>query len=206
MEFDTFVPADLPREEHSKLMNGMVVPGPIAWVSAIGRNGVNLAPFSYFNVVAVEPCIVMFSVGIPLGPRAGTVKDTLQNLDVIPEFVLHLVDRPLAEKMNATSVELPRGESEFGHAGLTEIQSTEVRPPRIAEAGVHMECRVMKILTLGKVPFRMVLGGVLAIHTPEGLVNQRHHLDPALHLPISRLGEPGLYSAPTDRFHLNSEP
>jgi flavin reductase (DIM6/NTAB) family NADH-FMN oxidoreductase RutF len=202
MSFDTFDPSALPRIDQSKLMNGLVVPRPIAWVSTIGSAGVNLAPFSYFNAVAVEPCMVMFSVSVPTGARTGSVKDTLQNLDEIPEFVLHLVDRRLATHMNLSSAELPRGESEFEFSKLTKIASTKVRPPRIAEAGVHMECRVHQMLRLGTVPYRMVIGEVLALHTRKEIINARHHVNQDLHAPIARLGA-NLYCAPTDRFTLD---
>jgi flavin reductase (DIM6/NTAB) family NADH-FMN oxidoreductase RutF len=204
MDFDIFHPADLPRVDQSKLMNGTVVPRPIAWVSTVGAAGVNLAPFSYFNVVAVEPCIVMFSVGIPFGDRAGTVKDTLLNLREVPEFVLHLVDRELAEAMNDSSAEMPRGTNEFEASGLTPLPSTLVRPPRIAEAGVHMECRVHDTIELGRVPYHMVLGEVLVLHSRKGLINDRHHVDPGRHQPIARLGGPSLYTAPTDMFPIQN--
>lgn len=202
MGFDLFYPDELSRLDQSKLMNGTVVPRPIAWVSTTGSAGVNLAPFSYFNVVSVQPCIVMFSVATPLGPRAGTVKDTLQNLEEVPEFVLHLVDRPLAEQMNITSGEHPRGHNEFESAGLNEVPSKIVKPPRISEAGVHMECKVHDIISLGQIPYRMVLGHVVALHTREGIVNERHHVDQELHRPIARLGGPSLYTEPTDTFSI----
>ncbi len=200
MGFDLFYPDELSRQDQSKLMNGTVVPRPIAWVSTVGSAGVNLAPFSYFNVVSVQPCIVMFSVATPLGPRTGSVKDTLQNLEEVPEFVLHLVDRSLAEQMNLTSGELPRGTNEFEVAKLTEVPSQVVKPPRIKEAGVHMECKVHDIISLGEVPYKMVLGHVVAIHTRESLVNERYHVDPEKHRPIARLGGPSLYTEPTDTF------
>lgn len=203
MTYDTFELAALPPVDQSKLMNGIVVPRPIAWVSTIGAAGVNLAPFSYFNAVAVDPCMVMFSISVPVGPRKGSVKDTLQNLREIPEFVVHLVNRALADDMNATSAELPRGQSEFESAGLAMIPSVLVRPPRVAEAPVHMECRVHQIVALGRVPYHMVIGEVLLLHTQSGMVNARHHVDPEAHVPVSRLGGPGMYAIPTDRFVLD---
>lgn len=202
MNFDSFRMSDLARSDQSKLMNGSVVPRPIAWVSTIGAAGVNLAPFSYFNVVAVEPCLVMFSVGVPVESRRGTVKDTIQNLAEVLEFVLHLVDAELAKAMNATSGEHPRGANELRLAGLTELASTAVRPPRIAEARIQMECRVQETLTLGQVPYHMFIGEVLVLHARSGTVNDRFHVDPELHAPVSRLGGGGLYSRPTDRFTL----
>ncbi len=203
MTFDTFEPAALPRVDQSKLINGFVVPRPIAWVSTTGSAGVNLAPFSYFNAVAVDPCMVMFSVGVPVGARSGTVKDTLQNLTEIPEFVLHLVDRDLAKQMISTSTELSRGQSEFEFAGLTEIPSVRVRPPRIEQACVHMECRVHRIVELGASPFHMVIGEVLLVHARSGIVNASHHVDQDLYGPVARLGGVGLYTALKDRFVLD---
>lgn len=205
MQFDSYRMADLPREDQSKLMNGSVVPRPIAWVSTTGSAGVNLAPFSYFNVVAVKPCLVMFSVAMPFHLRAGTVKDTLQNLAEVPEFVLHLVDRELADKMNATAAELPRGTNEFAAAGLTEMASVYVRPPRIAEAKLHLECRVHNTMELGSVPYQMVIGEVLALHARTGINNDRHHVDPDLFNPIARLAGPNLYTLPTDRFKMKDD-
>lgn len=203
MSFTTFELSALPGIEQSKLLNGIVVPRPIAWVSTLGAAGANLAPFSYFNAVAVDPCMIMFSISVPVGPRKGTLKDTLQNLREIPEFVVHLANRDLAEQLNTTSAELPRGESEFALAGLTTLASVAVRPPRIAQAPVHMECRVQQIIPLGKVPYHLVIGEILLMHVQEGIVNARHHVAPELHVPISRLGGAGLYSVPTDRFLLD---
>lgn len=203
MQYDTFRMADLSREDQSKLINGSVVPRPIAWVSTTGTAGPNLAPFSYFNVVAVQPCLVMFSVGVPLGARAGTTKDTLQNLAEVPEFVLHLVDRDLAGQMNVSAAELPRGVSEFEAAGLTMVPSVYVRPPRIAEAKMHLECRVYKTVELGALPYQMVIGEVLALHARSGIINQHHHVDSTLHNPIARVAGPDPYTVTTERFDVS---
>lgn len=200
MQFDLFDTADLARPEQSKLINGILVPRPIAWVSTIGPEGPNLAPFSYFTAVSVDPMIVMFSVSIPFGDRSGTVKDTLQNIDDTPEFVVHLVDRHLAEHMNATSAELPRGTNEFDVAGLTQLPSTKVRPPRIAEAGVHLECTLFDSQQIGNIPYRMIFGEVVAIHSRNGIINDRLHVDQEQHRPIGRLGGASQYTTPNDRF------
>ncbi|PHP66772.1 hypothetical protein CSC94_11735 [Zhengella mangrovi] len=200
MEFDSFYPEALDRTIQSKLMNGIVVPRPIAWVSTTGSAGLNLAPFSYFNVVAVEPPVVMFSISIPVADRTGTVKDTLQNLREVPEFVLHLVDQELALQMNETSAEHGRGTNEFEAAGLTPIPSSRVRPPRIGEAGLHLECALMEILEIGKVPYHMVLGEVIAIHARKSIVDERYRVDQDLHRPIGRLGGASQYATTKDRF------
>lgn len=199
-DFDYFDPADLVRLDQSKLMNGIVVPRPIAWVSTIGAAGVNLAPFSYFNIVGIEPPVIMFSVSIPVGDRAGTVKDTLQNLREVPEFVVHLVDRELADAMNTTSAELAPGVDEFEAARLTQIPSVKVRPPRIAEAGAHLECKLIEMIEIGHVPYTMVLGEVVTICTRKGIVDDRHRVDQDKHRPIARLGGASQYATSNDRF------
>src|SRR6266478_3625829 len=119
---------------------GVVTPRPIAWVTTIDRAGrVNLAPFSFFNAFGANPPIVVFS---PTLRRDGSKKDTLLNLESLGEFVLNAATAPLAEKVNLTAKELPPDESEVSLAGLTPVASLNVRPPRIAESPVNMECRV----------------------------------------------------------------
>ncbi len=107
---------------------GVVAPRPIAWVTTVDAAGrVNLAPFSFFNAFGANPPVVVFS---PTLRRDGTKKDTLLNLEAVGEFVLNAAVESLAEKMNATAKELPRGQSEAEFAGLTLLPSTKVRPPR----------------------------------------------------------------------------
>src|SRR5271157_302926 len=105
---------------------GVVTPRPIAWVTTVDGDGrVNLAPFSFFNAFGANPPIVVFS---PTLRRDGTKKDTLKNLDAVGEFVLNAAVEALADKMNATSKELPPGQSEADFAGLTLEPSSRVRP------------------------------------------------------------------------------
>src|SRR5271155_1603785 len=117
---------------------GVVAPRPIAWVTTIDEHGrVNLAPFSFFNAFGANPPIVVFS---PTLRRDGSKKDTLLNLETLAEFVIHASVASLAEKINMTSADLPRDESEVSLARLTTVPSAKVKPPRIAEAPVAMEC------------------------------------------------------------------
>src|SRR5262245_1524001 len=139
---------------------GVVTPRPIAWVTTIDARGrVNLAPFSFFNAFGANPPVVVFS---PTLRRDGSKKDTLLNLEVIPEFVLNAAVEDLAEPMNASSKELPTGESEAEFAGLELQPSVKVRPPRVAASPVHMECRVRQILPIGDGPIaaNLVIGEV----------------------------------------------
>src|SRR5438270_8558462 len=128
----------------------VVTPRPIAWVTSLDPQGrVNLAPFSFFNAFGANPPVVVFS---PTLRRDGSKKDTLLNVEATGEFVLNAAVAPLAEQVNLSSKELPPGESEVEFVGLHTVPSTKVRPPRLAESPVNLECRVMQVVPLGDGP------------------------------------------------------
>jgi flavin reductase (DIM6/NTAB) family NADH-FMN oxidoreductase RutF len=167
---------------------GIVTPRPIAWVTTVdGEGRVNLAPFSFFNAFGANPPVVVFS---PLLRRDRSKKDTLQNLNVVNEFVLNAAVEDLAEKVNATSRELPPGQSEAEYAGLTLEPSAKVRPPRVAESPVHLECRVRQILPIGDGPLaaNLVIGEVLLIHIADFVLDDQGAVDPRKLRTIARLG------------------
>ena len=117
----------------------IVAPRPIGWISTLNRAGeINLAPYSFFNALSTRPFIVWFS--------SEGAKDSATFAEQTGEFVANLVSRELAEKMNRTAVDAPRGVSEFGYAGLTMAPSRLVAPPRVAEAPAALECKVTEIL------------------------------------------------------------
>ncbi len=117
----------------------IVAPRPIGWISSIGADGtVNLAPYSFFNALGTHPHLVMFS--------SEGRKDSVSLIAETGEFVANLVSRPLAEKMNVTAIDAPRGVSEFEQAGLTPVASRLVRPPRVGEALAALECRVTEMM------------------------------------------------------------
>jgi flavin reductase (DIM6/NTAB) family NADH-FMN oxidoreductase RutF len=172
-----------------KLLVDLVTPRPIAWVSSLSAAGEpNLAPFSFFNLVSTNPPVCFFSVSTP--SRATGPKDTLANVREVPEFVVHIVTEDLAGAMNATAASLPRGESEFAHAGLTPVPSRLVRPPRVAEAPAALECRVLDIRTLGTGPGagNMVLGEIVCLHLEDGLQTEDGRVPIARLRTIGRLG------------------
>src|SRR5436309_9823828 len=104
-----------PREAYNWMIN-VITPRPIAWVSTVSAEGkTNLAPFSFFQGVTASPPTLMF---VPVNARDGTKKDTVRNIEQVPEFVVNLVNYELAEKMNATAAQLPYGESEFEKFGI----------------------------------------------------------------------------------------
>jgi flavin reductase (DIM6/NTAB) family NADH-FMN oxidoreductase RutF len=166
----------------------VVVPRPIAWVTTVDdRDRVNLAPFSFFNAFGANPPIVVFS---PTLRRDGTKKDTLLNLEAVGEFVLNAAVESLAAKINATSAELPRGTSEVEHAGLTLVPSAKVKPPRVAESPVHLECRVRQLMSIGDGPIaaNLVIGEVVLIHIEERVLDPSGQVDPRKLRAIARLG------------------
>lgn len=172
-----------PRDAY-RLLISIVVPRPIAWVSSLGADGsANLAPFSFFNAVAGNPPTVMFSVG----QRQGNPKDTLRNVRETGEFVLNLVDEALTEKMNATSGEYAYNVDEFKRIGLTPLSSTIVKPPRVAEAAITMECKATQIVPVQDTHYTMVLGQVQVFHIRNGLLRANGAVDAALLKPVGRL-------------------
>ena len=143
----------------------IVAPRPIGWISTVSTAGaLNLAPYSFFNALGTNPHLVMFS--------SEGEKDSVVFARETGEFVANLVTQDLVEAMNASSVDAPRGVSEFGYAGLTAAPSRLVRPPRVREAHAALECKVTEIVRpkgldgLSGDRF-MVLGEVVGVHVGE---------------------------------------
>jgi len=177
--------ADLPRLERYKLLIGLVIPRPIAWISTVNAQGVaNCAPFSFFNVFSEEPplCIVSFNLR-----SDGHMKHTLKNIRASGEFVVNLVDEATANAMHLSSYEYPEEESEFAKTGLTPVPATRVAHPRIAEAAASLECKVERRLNFG--PEReMVIGEILLVHAREGIIDpQTKRISEENYRPIGRL-------------------
>jgi flavin reductase (DIM6/NTAB) family NADH-FMN oxidoreductase RutF len=191
-----FDPDGLSVADTYKLMTGSVIPRPIALVSSLGPAGPNAAPFSFFNAVAVDPPTILFSVS----PRDGAAKDTLQNIRDLPEFVVHIVDAGHAEAMNICATAFPRGTDEIAEAGFRTAPSRKVRPPRIIDCPVQLECRLVQMLPVGRVPYHLVIGEVVLFHYHAGIVNERFHVDPGKLDALGRLAGSGGYTRITDRF------
>jgi flavin reductase (DIM6/NTAB) family NADH-FMN oxidoreductase RutF len=146
-----------------RLLIGSVVPRPIGWVSTVSADDVgNLAPFSFFMAATGSPPTVVLSTSF----RDGEPKDTLRNVMEIPEFVLNVVSEAMGEAMNATSEEFPADVDELIAAGLTPAPSSRVRPVRVAEAPINMECKVVQLVPVGdpKAGSTLIIGEILAWH------------------------------------------
>lgn len=159
---------ELSQRDAYRMMIGSIVPRAIGWVSSVSTNGVpNLAPYSFFTGVTSSPPSLVFS---PIH-RAGTFKDTLRNVAETGEFVVNVATEEVAEAMNATSAELPPEVDEFAVAGLTAVPSVRVRAPRVAESPIQMECRLDKLVEVGRGPgaSTLVVGEILAWHIRDDL-------------------------------------
>ena len=195
-----FDPDKLTPQQQYKLMSGTIIPRPIALVTTIGPEGqTNAAPFSLFNMVGVDPPMLMFS----LTPRAGQVKDTGRNIERVPEFVVHIVDETVKEKMNICSADFPHGESEIDFAGFHTAPSVKVRPPRLIECPAAFECKLIEIVKVGRRPNMIIIGEVVMMHYREDIVDvERTYVDAERLAPIGRLEGAGMYTRVTDRFHM----
>ena len=170
------------------LLVGIVTPRPIAWVTTIDLEGrVNLAPFSFFNAFGANPPVVVFS---PTLRRDGTKKDTLRNVEATGEFVLNAAVERLAEQINLSSKDLPYGDSEVELTGLHVLPSTKVKPPRLAEAPVQMEGKVLQIVPIGKgaIAANLVIGEIVAMHIDDAVLDSQGRMDPRKLRTIARLG------------------
>ncbi|MBI3637634.1 MAG: flavin reductase family protein, partial [Candidatus Rokubacteria bacterium] len=158
-----------------KLLIGCVVPRPIAWVSSIDAQGVrNLAPFSFFmGITGAPPTIAFASSPRRDGSGAVTRKDTLRNVQAMGEFVVNVVDDDRAEAMNLTSGEYAPEVDEFAVAGLTAAPSVKVKAPRLAEAPINMECRVVQIVPVGNGPSHLVIGEIVHFHLRDDVYDAR---------------------------------
>jgi flavin reductase (DIM6/NTAB) family NADH-FMN oxidoreductase RutF len=180
----SIVPTDLDPREAYRLLISVVVPRPIGWTSTIGAGGsLNLAPFSFFNAVGGSPPTVLISVG----QRKGNPKDTLRNARETGEFVINIVNAELAEAMNQTSGEWAYEVNEFDRAGVTPAASNDVRPPRVAEAPIALECKVTQIVPVIDTTYTLILGRVLRFHIRSDLLRPNGLVDALRLEPVARL-------------------
>jgi flavin reductase (DIM6/NTAB) family NADH-FMN oxidoreductase RutF len=181
------------------ILASLVVPRPIALVTTVCPEGkVNAAPFSFFNLLGADPPILAVAPG---DRDDGTPKDTARNIRLTHEFVVNLVDEPLAEAMNQCAASLAYGEDELRHAGLQAVASSTVKPPRIAQSPVSLECREWGTLRIGD--NRVVIGWVKRVHLRDDLFDPEtgRVRSESLFL-IGRMASPHWYCRTRDRFEL----
>jgi flavin reductase (DIM6/NTAB) family NADH-FMN oxidoreductase RutF len=200
-EMLAFDPANHSTNDIYKLMVGSIVPRPIALVSSVDEGGVrNLAPFSYFTACSSNPPVVVFCPILrPVPPMA---KDTLRNILATREFVVNIVSEEFAERMNATAAQVLPEVDEFVLSGLTPIASDLIKPARVAESQIHMECRLLQVVQVSDQPGggNLVLGEVLRFHVRPDII-KNFRIDPDKLRAIGRMAG-STYVRTSDRFDL----
>lgn len=204
MEIDV---ASLPVGLRYNLLLGAIVPRPIAVVGTMNDAGQhNLAPFSFFNAVSSEPMVLMFC---PVSRGDGSENDSLRNAKPVAEggtgcFSVSLATEENVARVVRCAADLPHGESEFDHAGLTPRACARIRAPYVAESPIHFECETMEVRRFAPgAPFggNMVLGRVVHARVDDALAHPRMHVDPATLRAVGRMGG-SAYARTRDRFEL----
>ncbi len=196
-EKKTFVVEQLEGADPYKLATGLIVPRPIGWIGTLSAEGIpNLAPFSFFNCVSGNPPMFVFSAG------RSARRDTLDNVRSRGEFTINIVSEEVAEAMNATSASLDADVNEFEVAGLTEVQSTRISAPMVAECKANIECVVTDILDIGHQTKgnALVVGEGIVIHIDDQLLDGTRIDQVALRAIGRHAGNS--YSRSTDQFEL----
>lgn len=178
----------LVQDLHKHLLSS-VGPRPIALASTIDSQGnKNVSPFSFFNVFSANPPIAVFSPARRI--RNNTTKDTLENIQEIQEVVINVVTSDLVEKASLASADYPRGVDEFIKSGLTPIPSKKIKPFRVQESPVQMECKVNQIIELGENggAGNLVICEIILIHISQDILDKDNQIDPNKIQLVGRLG------------------
>jgi len=182
-------PKDLSTKDlHGHLLSS-VGPRPIALVSTIDNEGrPNLSPFSFFNVFSANPPIAIFSPARRV--RNNTTKHTLQNAALTKEVVINVVSFPIVEQTSLSSTDYKEGVNEFIKSGLTPLESIQVKPYRVKESPVHMECLVKDIISLGEEggAGNLVVCEIVKMHISEKVLNEHNQIDPNKIDLVGRMG------------------
>lgn len=171
------------------ILQYVIAPRPICFASTINSKGeVNLSPFSYFNIFSVQPPICIFSPSRRL--RDNTTKHTLDNVLEVQECVINIVSYEMVGQTSLASCEYPQGVNEFAKAGFTMLPSENVKPPRVAESPVQLECRINQIIPLGEKAGsgNLVLAEIVKIHLSEKIVDAKGGIDQLALDLVARLG------------------
>ena len=185
----TIDPSAISQPELHAYLLAAVAPRPICFASTVAADGkVNLSPFSFFNVFSSNPPVLIFSPA--RSGRDGSLKHSHQNVKEVPEVVINIVNYPIVAQMSLSSTAYDKGVNEFIKAGLTQVPSEKVRPPRVGEAPVALECSVTEVIELADTPGagNLILAKVELIH-----INEKYLTDDALDTQkldlVGRMGE-----------------
>ena len=171
------------------ILQYVIAPRPICFASTINQTGeINLSPFSYFNIFSVQPPICIFSPSRRL--RDNTTKHTLDNINEVAECVINIVSYDMVAQASLASCEYPQGVNEFVKAGFTMLPSEVVKPPRVAESPVQLECRINQVIPLGEKAGsgNLVIAEILRIHLSESILDDKGNIDQTALDLVARLG------------------
>ncbi|MFT5723027.1 MAG: flavin reductase (DIM6/NTAB) family NADH-FMN oxidoreductase RutF [Bacteroidia bacterium] len=189
MSIRSINPSDLTIPEIHQFLLGSVGPRPICFASTIDESGTpNLAPFSFFNVFSANPPILVFSPA--RSGRTGATKNTFDNCTAVPEVVVNMVNYSMVQQMSLASSPYPKGVNEFEKAGFTPIASDLIKPFRVKESPVQLECKVIEIKELGQGggAGNLIICEIVKLHISESIIDQKNHIDPYQIDLVSRMG------------------
>lgn len=185
----TLNPKELAIPALQAYLSHAVAPRPVAFVSTIDKNGVpNLSPFSFFNIFSTSPPIAVFSPA--RSGRTNTIKHTHENVNEIPEAVINVVTYDMVHQTSLSSSEYAKGVNEFEKAGFTMLASDMVKPPRVKESPIQMECKVKQVIELGQTAGagNLVICEIVLIHISESVLNEKQFIDQHKLDLVGRLG------------------
>ncbi|MEM9888639.1 MAG: flavin reductase family protein [Bacteroidota bacterium] len=206
-DMKTYDVAQLSTGEIYQLLTAVVAPRPIAFVSTVSEKGIpNLAPYSYFNAFSSDPPIVIFSSNIQASEPAK--KDSLRNAESTGEVVINMVNYQIARQMAITNVSFPAEVNEFEKAGLTPIASEVVKPYRVKESPIQMECKVQQIIPLGtrSGAGNLVVCEVVKLHVDRSILDEKGRVHPHRVDLMGRLGQAYYVRASGESIHTIYQP
>lgn len=186
----TIDPRELPIPVLQKYLQNAVAPRPICFASTVSASGEpNLSPFSFFNIFSSNPPVAVFSPAY--SGRTGAAKDTLHNVREVPEVVINMVNYDMVQQTSLASSPFPKGVNEFIKSGFTPLASELVKPFRVKESPVQLECRVLEIKELGKAggAGNLVICEIIRIHIQEAVLNEAGQIDTRKIDLVARMGD-----------------
>ncbi len=203
----TINPKEVSTDDLHQYLLGSVAPRPIAFASTMDEDGVpNLAPYSFFNCFSSNPPILVFSSNRKRGDNK--TKDTLHNVEATGEVVINMVTYNIVRQAAVASIEYPREVNEFEKAGFTPLPSEMVKPFRVKESPVNMECKVQQIIPLGDQggAGHLIICEVVLLHIDEAVLDERNRIDPHRIDLMGRMGRAFYVRASGEAVHTILQP
>jgi flavin reductase (DIM6/NTAB) family NADH-FMN oxidoreductase RutF len=183
------VPGEIKTQVFHQYLLGAIAPRPICFASTLDTDGnANLSPFSFFNVFGSHPATLIFSPSRRV--RDNTIKHTLENVEATGEVVINVVNYAMVQQASLSSCEYPRGVDEFVKAGFTKLASEKVKPWRVAESPVQIECKVRQVIHTGTEggAGNLVICDVLLMHVNDDILDEKQQIDPHKIDLVARMG------------------